>query len=104
MLSQELKDEIVQRIVTAMNPLKIVLFGSYAYGVPDQDSDLDLVIIKEQVESKTRESVAVWKLLADIPLAKDILLVSQAEYDFYKHEAGSVFRTINEKGVEIYVR
>lgn len=104
MLSQELKDEIVQRIVTAMNPLKIVLFGSYAYGVPDQDSDLDLVIIKEQVESKTRESVTVWKLLADIPLAKDILLVSQAEYDFYKHEAGSVFRTINEKGVEIYAR
>ncbi len=104
MLPQKLTDEIVLRIVSAMNPLKILLFGSYAYGVPDEESDLDLVIIKDHVESKSRESVAVWKLLSDIPLAKDILLVSQAEYDFYKYEAGSVFRTIHEKGIEIYAR
>jgi predicted nucleotidyltransferase len=104
MLQQLLVDEIVKRIVSTMNPLKIVLFGSYAYGIPDKDSDLDLVIIKEQVDSKSRESVSVWKLLEDIPIAKDILLVSESEYDFYKHEAGSVFRTIHEKGVEIYAR
>lgn len=38
--------EIVRRLVAEYAPQKIILFGSYAYGQPDEDSDIDLLIIK----------------------------------------------------------
>ena len=38
--------KIVQRLIADYPPLKIILFGSYAYGQPDPDSDIDLLIIK----------------------------------------------------------
>lgn len=104
MLQKSVQDEIVRRIVEAIHPLKIVLFGSYAYGAPEKESDIDLAVIVDRAVSKSRESVKLWQLLSDIPFAKDILVASRDEYEFYKNEAGSVFRTINEKGVEIYAR
>lgn len=42
--------KIVQRLVAGYAPEKIVLFGSYAYGQPDADSDIDLLIIKATKE------------------------------------------------------
>ena len=42
--------EIVQSLVTGYTPEKIILFGSYAYGEPNADSDIDLLIIKETQE------------------------------------------------------
>lgn len=42
--------EIVRRLVAEYRPEKIILFGSYAYGEPHADSDLDLLIIKETAD------------------------------------------------------
>jgi len=42
--------KIVQRLVAGYPPEKIILFGSYAYGQPDTDSDIDLLIIKATKE------------------------------------------------------
>lgn len=44
---QQTLDEIVRRLVAEYQPEKIILFGSYAYGQPHADSDLDMLIIKE---------------------------------------------------------
>ena len=52
MISTAMKDEIVEKIATSVNPLKIYLFGSYAYGTPGPDSDLDLAVILPIVSSK----------------------------------------------------
>lgn len=43
----EILFEIVEDIKTKYNPEKIILYGSFAYGVPDENSDIDLLIIKE---------------------------------------------------------
>ena len=102
MISLELKKEIVEQITSAVTPLKIYLFGSYAYGNPDPDSDLDLAVILREVASKHKESVKLHKLLNGIRLPKDIIVTSLEEFEFYKHEPGSVFKTINEKGVVLY--
>ena len=42
--------KIVQTLVAGYLPQKIILFGSYAYGQPDLDSDIDLLIIKATEE------------------------------------------------------
>jgi predicted nucleotidyltransferase len=43
-------DEFVSLVAEATNPDKIILFGSYAYGTPSDDSDLDLLVIKNGKE------------------------------------------------------
>ena len=104
MLSKKVQGEIVARIVEAIHPLKIILFGSYAYGNPAPDSDVDLIVVTETPLPKRQTSVAIWNLLGNIPLPKDIIVTSRSEFDFYCQEAGSVLRTAHEKGVVIYVR
>lgn len=44
-LNQEQLDEIVRRLVNALAPRRIYLFGSHAYGQPHADSDLDFLIL-----------------------------------------------------------
>ena len=48
---EELKIEIIERL-KPMNPNKIILFGSYAYGKPNKDSDIDLFLLKDDLEIK----------------------------------------------------
>lgn len=45
-VNDQLLGEIARRIVKKVKPEKVILFGSYAYGKPTKDSDLDLFIIK----------------------------------------------------------
>ena len=60
---------------------KIILFGSYAYGTPNEESDLDLCIIKDTIASKLYERREIRKSLKHIRIPKDILLL---ESDYYK--------------------
>ena len=48
---EELKPLIVKRL-KPLNPDKIILFGSYAYGTPSEDSDIDLFLLKDGLNSK----------------------------------------------------
>ncbi|MFN9942773.1 MAG: nucleotidyltransferase domain-containing protein, partial [bacterium] len=41
-ITGDLLDDITQRLVSALNPEQVILFGSYAYGEPTEDSDVDL--------------------------------------------------------------
>jgi len=45
---EKLKEEIVERL-KPLNPDKIILFGSYAYGTPNEDSDIDLFLLKDDL-------------------------------------------------------
>ena len=52
---EKLKDEIVERL-KPLEPDKIILFGSYAYGTPNEDSDIDLFLLKDGLSvDKIRE-------------------------------------------------
>ncbi|GAH36989.1 unnamed protein product, partial [marine sediment metagenome] len=47
---KKILSQIVEHIKTKYNPEKIILYGSFAYGVPNEYSDIDLLIIKETSE------------------------------------------------------
>ena len=101
-LSKELLGEVVHRIVEGAHPERIILFGSHAYGIPTKDSDVDLIVVKEDVVSKRKESVRIRKLLRGILLPFDIIVVRPEEFEFYKDEPGSIFKEASRKGVVIY--
>ena len=81
MITEAQIQAVVQRIVDGYAPDRIILFGSYAYGTPTEDSDLDLLIIKQNAEAKRSErAIAIRTLLwgSDAP-AMDILIRTPAE-------------------------
>jgi predicted nucleotidyltransferase len=41
---EEVKKEIIEKL-KPLNPEKIILFGSYAYGTPDANSDIDIYVV-----------------------------------------------------------
>lgn len=62
---RETISQIVEKLQKVYQPAKIVLFGSYAYGQPDQDSDIDLLIIKDTPDRPIDRRVSVCRLVSD---------------------------------------
>jgi len=64
----------ILRIVQELQPEKIILFGSYAYGTPTPDSDVDLLVIMHTTASSKDRSWAISRLLVPRPFPIDILV------------------------------
>jgi predicted nucleotidyltransferase len=71
----------IQKIVRELDPEKIILFGSYAYGKPTPHSDVDLLVILGTVDSYKERSWAVSRLLLPRPFPVDILVKTPAEVE-----------------------
>jgi predicted nucleotidyltransferase len=56
MVTKDLLEEVKNRLVT-YNPIAIYLFGSYVWGKPTEDSDLDLLIVVDQSDEKSFDRV-----------------------------------------------
>jgi len=96
--------EIVEKIATAYKPLKIILFGSYAYGEPDQDSDIDMFIIKETDERPIERWVNVCRIVSDrtrrIPF--EPLVITQKELEERIKRGDQFIDEILTKGEVLY--
>ncbi len=100
------KDEIKAKVIQSLiqyNPEKIILFGSYAYGTPDKDSDLDLLVIKDIPEEEVRElriliSQTLWKQFKRAGIAVDVLVDSQKRIDDRIKLGDSFYGEIINKG------
>lgn len=75
---------IVERIVRAVNPEKIVLFGSAARGTMGPDSDYDFLVIKGGKFNKHRVSVAIYREIRGKGAAADIVVVTPEEVELYR--------------------
>jgi len=62
---QHLIEDILQKIVAGYSPQKVILFGSHAYGQPDENSDIDLLIIKETKKRPIERWMEVKRLVRD---------------------------------------
>jgi predicted nucleotidyltransferase len=102
-----LKD-ITDKIVDAVLPRKIVLFGSYARGEENAESDLDLLIIQDTPfvpeNSRLKEMGMLWRLLADIKIPKDILIYTPDEVARWKSSLNHIIPTALREGIVLYER
>src|SRR5258708_32273966 len=55
-------------LVERFHPQQVILFGSYAYGEPNEHSDVDLLIVKEVEESPLRDKIRIRKGCGGSPL------------------------------------
>lgn len=59
----EIIDAVAKKIETQYNPQKIILFGSYAWGDPEEDSDLDLFVVKDTDDKPRKRALQVRRIL-----------------------------------------
>ena len=98
---EKLKPLIVEALLP-LKPEKIILFGSYAYGTPNEDSDLDICVVERDYENKWEEKRKIRTALKNIKIAKDILNPTIDEYNFYKNEINSVYYDADKQGVVLW--
>ena len=101
-ITEELIREIKDRIVTTVHPDKIIIFGSYAYGTPTKDSDLDLLVIMPSNEPMHRRVTRIRKLVRDINIPKDIIVYTPEEVEIWKDASAAFITSIMKKGKVIY--
>ncbi|NMB80003.1 MAG: nucleotidyltransferase domain-containing protein [Methanomicrobiales archaeon] len=93
---------IIRRIVAATNPDKIILFGSYATGKPDKDSDLDLLVIMHSSEPRHRRAPIINRALAGLLIPKDILVYTPEEIEEWKDVPLAFITQVMKTGVVVY--
>lgn len=100
---KKVKLEIVKKL-EPLNLDKIILFGSYAYGTPNEDSDLDICIIDDNFISKLKSKREIREKLQDINIAKDILLVNNNYYLSHSDEnwLNTALYDVRNKGEVLY--
>ena len=79
MISQEKINEVINRIVKNINPEKIILFGSYASGNPSEESDLDILIVKEMRMPRYKRGREVKKHLRGMKIPIDVIVYTKKE-------------------------
>ena len=96
-------NEVVDRIVYGYRPKQIILFGSYAYGKPNKDSDLDLFIIKKTDKKPPERTRDVLRLLrrSDVPV--DVVVYTNDEFNYYNQSPYTLEYKILKKGKTIYM-
>ena len=102
-VSQDLLDEATRRLVAEFQPEQVWLFGSYAWGQPDEGSDLDLlVVVPQSDETPVRRAQRAHRCLRGLGVAKDILVKTRAELDRFRNVRSSLEAEILERGRLIY--
>jgi len=81
MITQNKINEVVNKIALNYQPEKIILFGSYAFGTPNEDSDLDLIIIKNTDTPEQKRGWEVRKFLIGSLVPMDILIYTPKEFE-----------------------
>ena len=104
------RNEYISKIVERIKeeqPEKIILFGSYAYGKPDNDSDIDLFVIKNISANEIRDfrlnlKLKLWDLVKKWNIPVDIIVDNQERMNQRINEGDMFYKEILSKGNVIY--
>jgi predicted nucleotidyltransferase len=97
--------EVTRRLVEQFHPEQIYLFGSRVWGKPTAGSDLDLLVIVTQSNlSDYERAVLGHRCLRGIHIAKDVIVKTRAEFDFFRDVRASIEHKIARQGKLLYDR
>lgn len=98
-------ERLVRRVVEAMNPLEVWLFGSRAEDRARPTSDYDLLVVMPDGTPDTElDPVQAWRLGWEVRVTADIIPCTRSEFDEEKNELDSLPRAAMLRGHKIYER
>ncbi len=101
-VDQKVLEEIVQRLVAAVDPDRIKLFGSRARGDARPHSDVDLLIVKDSEESLGRRLVRAQLAVMDVGVPADVLWYTPQEVEGWAEVKSHVVSRALREGRVLY--
>ncbi len=101
-VTDEVLKEVTKRIVDALAPEQVILFGSYAEGRATADSDLDLLVVTERPLSRKERLAQTQGLLRDMPLPVQVITISRQEFEETRGIIGGIAYPASKYGKVIY--
>jgi predicted nucleotidyltransferase len=92
---------VTQQVVEQFHPQKVILFGSYAYGQPTEDSDVDLLVVMD-IDEPPLHMAAKIAATIEHPFPLDIVVRTPAEFAAAVQRQGVFATEVATKGVTLY--
>ena len=95
-------ETVKTRLEAVYNPLSLYIFGSYAWGTPTKDSDLDLVVVVESSDKRPyKRSIEGIRALRGLGIAKDILVYTKDEFKILSQDISSLLYKVEREGIRL---
>lgn len=95
--------EATRRLVEEFQPEQVWLFGSYAWGEPTEDSDLDLyVVVTESNERPLKRMQRAQKSLRGVPMARDVMVATAESARRFAEIPSTLTYKIFHEGVKLH--
>ena len=101
-IDEQLIEQIIQRVLSVVQPARMILFGSAATGQMTKDSDIDLLVIEDDPGDRRAESVRVREALRGLGYAFDVLIISTEWFEESKDIIGGIAYPADKYGKVIY--
>ena len=96
-------DEMVRRLVAEFQPEKIILFGSRAWGEPNEDSDIDLfVIVPDSDERPIDRMHRAYRCVSGLGMPVDVLVRTRSRVERFRNVYASLECEVLERGKVLY--
>ena len=90
MIPQATIQEAIGLLRKAADPVKIILFGSYATGKADENSVLDFLVVEKELKARRMEMVRLRRILRPLRIPVDIIVVSEQVFNEWADTPGTV--------------
>jgi predicted nucleotidyltransferase len=100
LVSRAVIRRLAQRIAERFQPEQIILFGSYAYGQPDADSDVDILVVMP-ARNEIDQSIRIWNTV-DPPFAVDLIVRTPPNLRWRLEEGDWFLREVVTQGKVLY--
>jgi uncharacterized protein len=102
MLTSEKIKQAVDLVVKAANPEQVILFGSYARGTANDESDIDLCVIKKELQDRRSEAVRLRRVISPLRIPVDIIVHSTMTFNEWAAVPGTIMNVILSEGKVVY--
>lgn len=104
LITEEEINGVVEKIIKGYNPDKIILFGSYSAGNPNENSDIDIFVVKDTDKPRPERAIELRKMLYGTKLPIDLIVYNQKEIDETRKNKYSFVNEVLETGKVMYER
>ncbi len=95
-------ERLVEQIVEAVHPLRVILFGSVARGEVGSESDLDVLVVMPDGTPRLKTARELYRRIGGIGVPFDILVATPRLLEMHRDNPGLIYGTILREGRTLY--